>query len=66
MTAQHNKLCFIRWGSGLGRDEKEQITWVEDICNTVFSVNAQRAGQGRHPMTYDDIRKKVRNSFMKS
>ena len=52
---------FIRWGSGLGRDEKEQIAWVEDICNTVFSVNAQRAGQGRHPMTYDDIRKKVRN-----
>ena len=49
----------LRWCSGLGNDLKEQIKWVEDLADSVFNSNAQRAGQGRHPLNYEEIRKKV-------
>ena len=43
----------------LFQDEKEQVSWVEEIANSVLSTNAQRAGQGRPPLTYEEIRKKA-------
>lgn len=61
----HEALAFrrvmtdLRWLSGLGRDEKEQVSWVEETANSVLSANVQRAGQGRPPMVYEEIRKKV-------
>ena len=32
---------------------------MEEIANSVMSSNAQRAGQGRPPLTYEEIRKKT-------
>ena len=61
----HEALAFkrvmtdMRWLSGLGKDEKEQVSWVEETANSVLSANVQRAGQGRPPMVYEEIRKKV-------
>ena len=53
--------CMVdfRWMAGLSASEKEQVDWCEEAANKVLTANAQRASQGRGPLTYEDIRKKV-------
>ena len=49
----------FRWMAGVSASEKEQVDWCEEAANKVLTANANRASQGKGPLTYEDVRKKV-------
>ena len=49
----------LRWMAGVSASEKEQVDWCEEAANKILTANANRASQGKGPLTYEDVRKKV-------
>ena len=56
----HRALHDYGWLLGCVENEAEQILHLENSIDLVLARNKQRARDGRHPLTYEDIRLAIR------
>ena len=47
-AACRRALSDLRWMAGVAANEKEQVSWCEDVTNKVLSRNKQRAVSEPH------------------